>query len=227
VARVLDPAGGSWYVERLTEDLAAAAWAWFTEIERAGGMAAARDAGLVADRLAATWARRADNLAHRRDPLTGVSEFPNLDERLPVRAPLPRSPGGHHYGEAFEELRDRADAMPDRPTVFLATLGPIAVHTARATFAANLFAAGGIATVRSGPSTDPVAIAAAFRDSGAKVACLCSSDRLYAEHAAPVAAALRDAGATKVWVAGKGSPDDHLFTGCDAVAVLEETLGVA
>jgi methylmalonyl-CoA mutase len=227
VARVVDPAGGSWYVERLTEDLAEAGWAWFTEIERAGGMAAALDAGLVADRLAATWARRADNLAHRRDPVTGVSEFPNLDERLPVRAPLPVPHGGHHYGEAFEALRDRAEAMPARPTVFLATLGPIAVHTARATFAANLFAAGGIATVRSGPSTDPAEIAAAFRDSGATVACLCSSDKLYAEYAAPVAAALREAGATKVWVAGKGSPDDHLYTGCDAVAVLAETLGVA
>ncbi|HZB47535.1 MAG TPA: methylmalonyl-CoA mutase subunit beta, partial [Mycobacteriales bacterium] len=64
LARVLDPAGGSWYVESRTADLATVAWAWFQEIERAGGLAAALAGGLVADRLAATWAERADNLAH-------------------------------------------------------------------------------------------------------------------------------------------------------------------
>nr|BFE77690.1 hypothetical protein GCM10020093_002910 [Planobispora longispora] len=82
VARVTDPAGGSFYAERLTEDLAVRAWEWFQEIERAGGMAAALDSGLVADRLAVTRERRAANIARRRDPVTGVSEFPNLTEKL-------------------------------------------------------------------------------------------------------------------------------------------------
>jgi methylmalonyl-CoA mutase len=89
VARVIDPAGGSWYVERLTDDLAGAAWDWFTEIERSGGIVAALESGLVERRLAGTWARRADNLAHRRDALTGVSEFPNLTEKPVVRLPRP------------------------------------------------------------------------------------------------------------------------------------------
>jgi methylmalonyl-CoA mutase len=243
VARVADPAGGSWYVERLTEDLAGTAWAWFTEIERAGGMAAALGAGLIADRLAATWARRADNLAHRRDAVVGVSEFPNLSERLPARASLPTRPEGglprHRYAEAFESLRDRADAHPGgRPTVFLATLGPLAAYSARAAFAGNLFAAGGIATVLSGsagvvstvPGTgDEVAqTVAAFRSSAAAVACLCSSDKLYAEGAAPMAAALRAAGATRVWLAGPPGDydgvDSYLYSGCDALDVLSTTL---
>ncbi|MEW2383836.1 methylmalonyl-CoA mutase family protein [Micromonospora sp. NPDC047707] len=237
VGRVVDPAGGSWYVERYTEELARAAWAWFTEIERAGGMGAALDNGLVADRLAATWQRRTENLAHRRDPLTGVSEFPNLEERLPVRPPAPTGPGGglprHRYAEAYETLRDRADAQAaatgGRPTVFLATLGPPAVHNARAGFAANLFAAGGIATVRPpAGDDDPARLAAEFAASGATVACLCSSDRSYAESAEPVARALAEAGAVRVWLAGRpgGHPgvDDYLHAGCDAVAVLETTL---
>ncbi|MFI9530404.1 methylmalonyl-CoA mutase family protein [Micromonospora rosaria] len=237
VGRVVDPAGGSWYVERYTEELAQAAWRWFTEIERAGGMAAALDSGLVADRLAATWQRRAENLAHRRDPLTGVSEFPHLDERLPQRPPAPAAPGGglprHRYAQAYEALRDRADAHEtatgDRPTVFLATLGPPAAHNARAGFAANLFAAGGIATVRPpvGPD-DPARLAAEFTASGARVACLCSSDRGYAASAEAVARALADAGATRVWLAGRpaghSGVDDYLYTGCDAVAALETTL---
>ncbi|MEV7350857.1 methylmalonyl-CoA mutase family protein [Micromonospora chalcea] len=237
VGRVADPAGGSWFVERYTEDLARSAWAWFTEIERAGGLAAALDGGLVADRLAETWQRRADNLAHRRDPLTGTSEFPHLGERLPTRPPAPPAPRGglprHRYAQAYESLRDRADAHAAatgaRPTVFLATLGPAAAHNARAGFAANLFAAGGIDTVRPPVGDDdPARLAAEFTASGARVACLCSTDRLYGESAQTVAQALRDAGAERVWLAGR--PADYtgvhgyLFAGCDAVAVLETTL---
>jgi methylmalonyl-CoA mutase len=232
VARVTDAAGGSWYVESLTEELAQAAWAHFTEIERAGGFVAALDSGLIADRLAATWAARAADLAHRWAPITGVSEFPNLTERLPVRQPAPARPAGGlpriRYAQEFEALRDRSDAHPVRPRVFLATLGPVAAHTARATFAANLFQAGGIETPR--PPTagaDPAELAAAFTASGATVACLCGTDKLYAEHAEPVAAALREAGATSVWLAGKGqyvNVDGYLYAGCDAIAVLRTTL---
>lgn len=239
VARVTDPAGGSWYVERLTEDLAEKAWEWFQEIERAGGMAAAPAAGLVAARLAATWERRAANIARRRDPVTGVSEFPDLAERPPVRSPHPRDVPGRHYAEEFEALRDLADAQESRPGVFLATIGPVAAYTARASFAANLFQAGGIAAVTAAPGTDagsgvdPARIAAAFTASGARVACLCSSDRLYGEHAEAVAAALRDAGAGKIWLAGKGEfagVDANLYAGCDVLDVLRTTfddLGVA
>jgi len=235
VGRVVDPAGGSWYVEHLTDALAERAWDWFTEIERAGGVLAALDAGLVAERLDATWRRRAANLAHRRDPITGVSEFPHLGEELPIRPPAVPEPGGglprHHYAEPFERIRDRVDAHTAatgvRPTVFLATLGPVSAHTARAGFAANLLAAGGIATVTGG-ADDPDAAARAFTGSGATVACLCGTDKAYAESAAPVARSLRAAGARRVWLAGR--PADHagvdayLFSGCDAVGVLDQVL---
>ncbi|GHH69386.1 methylmalonyl-CoA mutase [Streptosporangium violaceochromogenes] len=241
-ARVIDPAGGSYYVERLTEDLAGAAWRWFKEIERAGGMAAALETGLVADRLAATGERRAGNIARRRDPITGVSEFPNLAERLPAREPRPGPSRGVRYAQEFEALRDLADAQERRPRVFLATIGPVAAHTARASFAANLFQAGGIATVSaaeglserapeagapSGEHTvDPVRIAEAFAAGGTPVACLCSSDRLYGEHAEAVAAALRAAGAKRIWLAGEGEyagVDATLHAGCDALKVLRTT----
>jgi methylmalonyl-CoA mutase len=66
LARVLDPAGGSWYVEALTDELARAAWAWFTEIERAGGLAAALTSGLVRHRIAEAWSARAERLARPR-----------------------------------------------------------------------------------------------------------------------------------------------------------------
>ncbi|MFC4585820.1 methylmalonyl-CoA mutase subunit beta [Sphaerisporangium corydalis] len=229
VARVVDPAGGSWYAERLTADLAGKAWEWFQEIERAGGAEAALDR-LIPGRLAATWARRSDGIARRRDPITGVSEFPDLGERRPVRNPAPEPAGGGlprvHYAQGFEDLRDRADRAATRPEVFLATIGPVAAHTARASFAANLFQAGGVATVTSGPLTDPAALAEAFRGSGTAVACLCSSDKLYGEHAAAVAGELRRAGARKVWLAGKGDyegVDATIHAGCDALDVLRTT----
>jgi methylmalonyl-CoA mutase len=219
VARVADPAGGSWYVESRTADLARAAWAWFTEIEGAGGMAAALSSGLIADRIRSTWDARAENLAHRRDPLTGVSEFPNLGEKLPKRRPAPAT-ASRHYGEAFERLRDRADAAEQRPTVYLATLGPPAAHNARVGFATNLFAAGGVA-VTAGPVDG-------FAASGTTVACLCGSDRSYAEEASGAALTLASGGARQVWLAGKPGKYDgvtgYLYSGCDAVGVLEEVL---
>ncbi|WP_367138822.1 methylmalonyl-CoA mutase family protein [Saccharothrix sp. HUAS TT1] len=234
LAGVIDPAGGSWYVERLTDDLARAAWAWFREIEAAGGLPAASD--LVADRIAATWERRRGNLADRSDAITGVSEFPNLGEQPVVRQPHPEEPGGGlprvRYAQDFEALRDAADAAAERPKVFLATLGPVAAHTARATFAANLFQAGGIETPSAGATEGVDDVVARFRESGARIACLCGSETSYAELAAPVAEALRAAGAERVLLAGRKSEatvDEYVFTGCPALQVLEhafETLGV-
>lgn len=116
LARVIDPAGGSWYVERLTTELADAAWAFFQEIERAGGQAAALGSGLIGERLAATWAARSKDLARRKEPVTGVSEFPHLAERLVERKAAPAADGASgglptvRRDEAFEALRARSDA---------------------------------------------------------------------------------------------------------------------
>src|SRR5262249_6665063 len=90
----VDPARRSGYVETLTDDLARATWDWFQEIERAGGIGAALSGGLIQQRLARTWAARADNIAHRHDAIVGVSEFPNLTEVLPTREPLGPAPSG-------------------------------------------------------------------------------------------------------------------------------------
>jgi methylmalonyl-CoA mutase len=217
LARVLDPAGGSWYVESLTDSLAQAAWDWFTEIERAGGLPAALDSGLVRDRIAAAWDARARRLATREDAITGVSEFPNLAEKLPSRDPAPdvRPTGGLPRVRAaapFEELRDRAGGRK----VYLATIGPIARHTARATFAANLFQAGGLET----PSGDG---ASGFADAGTTVACICGTDKDYASEAAGLVEELKKAGAAHVWLAGKtevDGVDGRVFAGCDALDVL-------
>ncbi|WP_328301316.1 methylmalonyl-CoA mutase subunit beta [Streptomyces sp. NBC_00435] len=238
LARVIDPAGGSYYVERLTDEIAHAAWEFFQSIEKAGGQAAALRSGLVAERLATTWAARSKKLATRREPVTGVSEFPLLTEKPVVREPAPAPLTGGlprvRRDEAYEALRARSDAhlaaTGARPTVFLAALGPAAAHTGRATFASNLFQAGGITPVHEPVSVTPQTAAAAYAASGADgMAVLCSSDALYEEQAEAVAAALRSAGATTVFLAGRpgtaaAAVDEYVFAGCDAVAVLSSVL---
>ncbi|MDX3236874.1 methylmalonyl-CoA mutase family protein [Streptomyces sp. ME03-5709C] len=242
LARVVDPAGGSWYVERLTDELAGAAWSWFQELERAGGQAAALASGLVADRLAATWAKRARALAERREPITGVSEFPLLSEPPVERDPAPAAPSGGlpkvRRDEAYEDLRTRSDvhlaATGSRPKVFLAALGSASAHSGRAGFAANLFRAGGVEPVHDPVTVDATTVAEAFARSGARIACLCSNDALYEEQAADVAAALKAAGADQVFLAGRpgeheqayttAGVDGFVFAGGDAVAVLARVL---
>jgi methylmalonyl-CoA mutase len=239
LAGVIDPAGGSWYVENLTDELARVAWAEFTGIEREGGIESALDSGSLAGRLAETWAARSKRIANRKDPITGVSEFPNLEEKPVVREPVPSVVEGGlprvRYAQDYEALRDRSDAYlaehGKRPQIFLATLGPVAAHTARAAFASNLFQAGGIAPIDPGATEDVVGD---FTKSGATMACICGSDRSYGEQAAEVAAALAEAGAEAVLLAGKptdayGRVTGFVHAGCDALAVLRstlETLGV-
>ncbi|TQJ57692.1 methylmalonyl-CoA mutase subunit beta [Streptomyces sp. NBC_00080] len=226
LSRVVDPAGGSWYVERLTDELARAGWEFFQEIERTGGQAAGLRSGRIGHDLADTWEARSAKLAKRREPVTGVSEFPDLGERPVERtpAPAPRSGGLPRVrrDESFERLRARSDAhlaaTGSRPRVYLATLGPAAAHTARVGFAANLFQAGGIEPVTEG----------SFADSGATEAVLCSSDALYEDQAATLAQELKDAGASHVFLAGRPGQypgvDAYVFAGCDAVAVLSAAL---
>ncbi|UXY30551.1 methylmalonyl-CoA mutase subunit beta [Streptomyces sp. HUAS TT20] len=226
LARVIDPAGGSWYVESLTDELARAGWEFFRSIERDGGQAAVLRSGRIRTDLATTWAERSKKLAKRREPITGVSEFPFLAEKPVEREPAPDGPFGGlprvRRDEAYEELRARSDAhlaaTGSRPRVYLATIGSAAAYTARSTFAANLFQAGGIEPVTEG----------GFEDSGATEAVLCSSDALYEEQAEQLARSLKAAGARHVFLAGRPAEytdiDSYVFAGCDAVATLSATL---
>jgi methylmalonyl-CoA mutase len=248
LARVADPVAGSGAIEDLTEKLGAAAWALFQEIERADGVAAALTAGLIQDKVAAARAAHEAAVAHRRDVLTGTSDFPDLAE-APVEvldvAPLPPSPRSAttafaplpriRLAEPFEQLRDASDRQlaqtGARPKVFLANLGTLAEFTARATFAKNFFEAGGIAAATSDGFASRDTMVAAFKSSGARLACLCSADEVYAREAADAARALKAAGAGHIYLAGRpkeqaalraAGVDTFIFTGCDALAILRE-----
>lgn len=236
IGRVNDPAGGSWYVESLTEQLAAKAWTVFTEIEAAGGMAEALTSGMIADRIAATNQARAKRLADRSQPLTGVSMFPKPDEEPREVRPRPVAPQREGLtpvrdSQVFEALRDRAAAASETPTALLACLGARRDFGARETFTTALLGVAGIAAnlVEGGTAEEFAAKA-----SGAKFAVLCSSAKVYAEQAVAVATALKQAGVETVYLAGRLSEvgaeeassviDGEIFAGMDVVTLLNHAL---
>jgi len=228
VSKVTDPAGGAHAVEKLTDDLARAAWDAFGAIEAEGGILAVIADGTLAARIAETVEHRTKDVATRKRPLTGVTEFPNLHEELPERRAYPDGfPEVKRYGADFETLRDDRAATP----VFLATMGPIAAHTARATFAANLFAAGGIDSVTAGATANVDEVIAAYQQAGkVPVVCLTGNDSAYAGWGAELVAALRAAGAGWVILAGlvptKGADldvDETVSAGVDALTFLHTT----
>lgn len=247
IHRVADPSAGAGAIEERTETLAAAAWDLFRQIEREGGMVEALTSGSWQARLAAARAARAKDIATRRQPITGTSEFPLLGEGVPaVLAPARRaamsapSEGAllaeplvpRRLAEPFEQLRAAAAAASPAPSVFLASLGTPADFTPRASFARAAFEAGGLTAPTNDGFTDWAALAAAFTSSGAKLACLCSSDDIYAARAEEAARALKNAGAQAIYLAGR--PGEHeaawraagieayLSAGGDLLALLDE-----
>ncbi|MFN3743435.1 MAG: methylmalonyl-CoA mutase family protein [Hyphomicrobiaceae bacterium] len=249
LGRVLDPAGGSFAIEALTGDLAAAAWTLFQEIEAAGGMAAGLMSGRIQEDIAKVAGARAKQLATGRLEMTGVSAFPRLGDDgvkvvpwpdLPARADVAsvrvRPLAVRRLAEPFEALRAAAElhatqvGAPAR--VFLACVGDLASYGARATWMTNFLAAGGIAAAQSAPLTNAEEAAAAFKESGASIACICGADTAYGERGESLADALKRAGAERLYLAGRPKDleasltaagiDAFIFAGCDALAMLGE-----
>lgn len=226
VAEVADPAGGAFAVEKLTDDLAVSGWQELGRTESSGGILGAVEDGSLQSRIDRVVTARDQQVATRERALTGLSEFPNLHETLPRRADYAEGAlPVRAYGEPFERLRDE----PAQSKVFLATMGTVAAHTARATFATNLFAAGGIDVVNTARHDDLAALLEDYNgpDGGQKVVCLVGNDRAYAEWGADLVGALRAAGAE--WVVLAGQPledvetDDTCAMGVDALDFLATT----
>jgi methylmalonyl-CoA mutase len=300
IGKVADPAGGSFYVESLTRELAERAWATLQSIEAEGGMLSALRSGSFKRAIDATNELRQKDLAKRKSPITGVSEYPALREQPVTREPYDSSEieraikatrteraaktsldslaqavaganGQNRFGNAvaallagatrdqietalgnqeetveqfhlrrfaagFEKLRDASDAAlrdkGQRPRIFLANMGPIAVHTARAGFAQNFFEAGGFEALGNDGFSAAEQAVAAFKASGTRLAIICSSDGWYETGVAALAAALKQAGAKTLFLAGNpgaqekayrdAGVDQFIFMGCDVLATLTQ-----
>ena len=238
VGRILDPAGGSWFVEDLTDQLANQAWQSFQTVEQRGGFTDARD--YIAEQIAEIAARRTDDVAHRKTAITGVNEYPNLTEPAlpqPDSSYSPLAAGKLiRYAAQFEALRDRSDVYlartGSRPQALLLPLGPLAEHNIRTTFASNLLASGGIEAVNPG-TVDAGGVAGAVAAAGSlPVVVICGTDSRYGAEASAVVGAAHNAGVSHVCLAGPQKavteadqqPDEFLTAKIDAVETLSNLL---
>ena len=254
LAKVADPAAGSYALETLTNDMTQTAEARFRKLEAEGGVLSALRAGTLQSDIETAAHSREKNIRTRKQPITGVSEFPNIDESpLPI---MPTDDTGNlvsnpdHVEQikplplrglatAYELLRAKSDAFAGQvgtqPSIFLANMGTPADFTARATFAKNFFEAGGIRGLPGAGTLEANELAADFRTSGAKIAVICGSDTFYSEHALIFIQTLKDAGCQRIYLAGRpenidvlheAGLDEIIFMGCDVIDVLEGALAV-
>ena len=193
--KVVDPAGGSYYVEMLTKNLAEQGWKLFLDVEDKGGFKAALESGDIINAVNATAKERFDKVAKRREQLLGTNQFPNFTEKAADKADARKACPcccNHEEKEGavtlntkrlatqFEEVRLATEHAANTPKVFMLTIGNLAMRLARAQFSDNFFACAGYELIdNNGFKTVKEGMDAAM-EKKADVVVLCSSDDEYA-----------------------------------------------
>lgn len=193
--QVVDPAGGSYYIENLTQSIAAEAWKLFLEIEEKGGYTAAYKAGFIKERIAASAAAKDKAIATRRQTLLGANQYPNFtevaDKAITADAVTRKPAEGntlvpYRGAMAFEEMRLHVDRSGRQPKAFMLTCGSLAMARARAQFSCNFF---GCAGIRVQDNTFFKSIEEGVKaalESKAEIVVVCAADDDYAEAAPKV-----------------------------------------
>ena len=225
--KIVDPAGGSYYVETLTMSIANEAWKLFLATEEQGGFYAALKAGEVQKAVNESSDKRHTDVARRKESLLGTNQFPNFNE---IANDKIKCEGGKcccgHNNDAeaetdavealkntraaseFEALRLETERSGKRPKVFMLTIGNLAMRLARSQFSANFFACAGYQIIDNlGFDTVEAGVEAAM-EKQADVVVLCSSDDEYATLAPEAFKAL--AGRAEFVVAGAPACSDDL-----------------
>ena len=199
--QVVDPAGGSYYVENLTQSIAAEAWKLFLEIEQKGGYTEAYKAGVIKERVEASAAAKDKAIATRRQSLLGANQFPNFTEVAPKEitedaVKRPQAEGNvltpYRGAMAFEEMRLHVDRSGKEPKAFMLTCGNLAMARARAQFSCNFFACAGIRVIDNTFFKSVEEGVKAALESKAQIVVVCASDDDYAEVAPKVKELLGD-----------------------------------
>ena len=204
--RIVDAAGGSYYIENLTVAIAQQAWNLFLEAEDAGGMLAAIQQGTVQDTVNASNKARHEAVSKRKEILLGTNQYPNFSERAEGKMPVSCCCGcGGHENEAafaslntdraaseFEALRLQTEHSGKRPKAFMLTIGNLAMRQARAQFSCNFLACAGYEVIDNlGFATVEEGAEAALK-AQADIVVICSSDDEYAQYAVPAYELLKD-----------------------------------
>lgn len=193
--QVVDPAGGSYYVENLTQSIAAEAWKLFLEIEQKGGYTEAYKAGLIVERIKASAAAKDKNIATRRQTLLGANQYPNFTEvagkEITAESVTRKQAEGnvlvpYRGAMAFEEMRLQVDRSGKEPKAFMLTCGNLGMARARSQFSCNFFACAGIKVIDNTYFKSIEEGAKAALESKAQIVVVCASDDNYAEAAPKV-----------------------------------------
>ena len=190
--QVVDPAGGSYYVENLTQSIAAEAWKLFLEIEEKGGYTEAYKAGLIVERIKASAAAKDKNIATRRQTLLGANQYPNFTEvagkEITAESVTRKQAEGnvlvpYRGAMAFEEMRLHVDRSGKEPKAFMLTCGNLGMARARSQFSCNFFACAGIKVIDNTYFKSIEEGVKAALESKAQIVVVCASDDDYAEAA--------------------------------------------
>ena len=193
--QVVDPAGGSYYIENLTQSIAAEAWKLFLEIEEKGGYTEAYKAGFIAERIKASAAAKDKNIATRRQILLGANQYPNFTEvagkEITAESVTRKQAEGnvlvpYRGAMAFEEMRLQVDRSGKEPKAFMLTCGNLGMARARSQFSCNFFACAGIKVIDNTYFKSIEEGAKAALESKAQIVVVCASDDDYAEAAPKV-----------------------------------------
>lgn len=218
--KVIDPAGGSWYVEALTSELAEKAWELLNEIESQGGMLEALINGSIQKSISMVFLERQKNVNQRKDKIVGTNMYANIyeksidsikpegkKERTDAAVSIKPIPSVR-ISENFEKLRKASEVFFEttgvRPQVGLLNLGPIPEHKPRADFITSFFEAGGFEVIKNdGYLTVEDAIAGA-KSMNLTTFIFCGKDDSYKEMVPRICDELKKSNEDlHFWIAGK------------------------
>ncbi len=196
--KITDPAGGSYYIENLTNSIAEHAWKLFQDVEAKGGYVEAFKAGFIQDQVTESANKRMLNVATRKEILLGTNQYPNALEKIEVNIEesccfstkrddaIAEPIKIFRAAEQMESLRLRTEKASTTPKVFLLTIGDLTMRKARAGFASGFFACAGFEVIDNlGFKSVEEGVKTAM-DQNANIVVVCSSDDEYTE-AAPAA----------------------------------------
>jgi methylmalonyl-CoA mutase len=197
LTKVVDPAGGSWYIEQLTNELAQQGWAFFQEIEANGGVLAALKTNWLQAKIAAVYEKRKLDIYTRKQSIVGTNVYANLADTVPENIQIAKNLYSFHkedltiaitaipqlrLSQPYEELRERADRLKQKtgniPCVGLICLGSLKQHKARLDFVRGFLSAGGITIQTSGPISSVEEAIEFASKSGAYQFCICGTNDL-------------------------------------------------
>lgn len=197
--KVVDPAGGSYYIETLTASICKVAWELFNSVEEKGGFLAELKKGEIQKSVNESGVKRHTDVARRKEILLGTNQYPNINEKALDKIKIEECTCGCGCGEGtecsveglrfdraasqFEALRLATERSSHRPKVFMLTIGNLAMRLARAQFSGNFFGCAGYEIIDNiGFNSVKEGVDAAV-EKGADIVVLCSSDDEYAQYA--------------------------------------------